>query len=265
MKTRIGIPETKIHQPLYHFSEEAADKYDLQIVRASEMKIAELMFASRLEAALLTPEGYGMAVKEADYRVIPGPALALINYTGSVSIYMKEGLDTLRTCAAADHENFLVKIGRILLAENYNIHPEKVIAKGTSDELLEKADSAIVQNEVLPGPQSLDVSEDWFTLYEMPLPVSFWVCREEEYPKNILEIVEAMAAKDLLNEEDLKDFTTDDHLSRKGSIMWRWNEQVKNALGQVLQLLFFHQIIPEIPAVKVLGEDTPAIEESIKA
>ncbi|GAB1370945.1 hypothetical protein MASR1M45_10070 [Candidatus Kapaibacterium sp.] len=45
-----------------------------------------------------------------------------------------------------------------------------------------------------------------------------------------------------------------DH-EREGRIMTRWSSDMHNALEQTLELLYYHRLIPELPAVKIYGRD----------
>ena len=46
-----------------------------------------------------------------------------------------------------------------------------------------------------------------------------------------------------------------DHFPREGRITYRWDDDSEEALAAALDLLFFHQVLREIPAVKLLGRD----------
>ncbi|MCK5853022.1 hypothetical protein KAH27_08350, partial [bacterium] len=78
-----------------------------------------------------------------------------------------------------------------------------------------------------------------------------------ELPGNIEEIINALAETDLPAEIDVleKSSGIDQVEPRDGKLMFKWNDEVKNSLDQVLQFMFFHQLCDEIPAVKVFGED----------
>ncbi len=47
----------------------------------------------------------------------------------------------------------------------------------------------------------------------------------------------------------------EDTTPRAGRITFRWDDDTETALTAVLNLLFFHQMIPEMPEVKILGRD----------
>jgi len=98
-------------------------------------------------------------------------------------------------------------------------------------------------------------------MYDMPLPLAFWVCRSEEYPDEIQSIINEMASSELIPEEEVSDNESGEYGERTGIIFWKWSDDIDKALEQTLQLLYFHQLIPELAGVKILGMDTDEDEE----
>ena len=91
----------------------------------------------------------------------------------------------------------------------------------------------------------------------MPLPLAFWVCRAEEHPENIEQIINEIMSIDGKIEEHIHEeiINKKDYYEREGSILRKWNDEIEKSLEQCMQFLFFHQIFPAIPAVKVLGKE----------
>ena len=48
---------------------------------------------------------------------------------------------------------------------------------------------------------------------------------------------------------------TSANAEREGEILWQWNDEVEPALHKLFEMMFFLQIIPEIPAIKLWGRD----------
>ena len=46
---------------------------------------------------------------------------------------------------------------------------------------------------------------------------------------------------------------TADHMPREGKILYRWNDDVQEGMEAALHMLFYHQLLSEIPAIKLFG------------
>ena len=256
MKINIAVPTGKMYDTLLKNSKEAAEKYNLNIIRADELQCSKLMQNNRVNLALLTPAGYAAGLGRADYRVMPYTCLAAVNYTGLASIFFKQGLRTVKTMVSPDSEQYLIKMGKLILAERFEMFVELSNKKGSVEELLRESDSVAVMEKSTGNDQALDISEEWFNAHEMPLPLAVWVCRNEEAPENIEEIIYALAGANLPAETDVseKHSGIDQVEPRDGKLMFKWSEEVKSSLDQVLQFMFYHQLFDEVPGVKIYGE-----------
>ena len=102
----------------------------------------------------------------------------------------------------------------------------------------------------------LDLSEEWGDIAEAPLPMALWACRIDAATdnENLAEIV-ASIADPAVAEEEVREAESDetDAYPREGKMTYRWNDEVETGLIAVMNLLYFHQMIPEIPEVKILN------------
>ena len=117
--------------------------------------------------------------------------------------------------------------------------------------MLKKADAVVSWNKDIIESASLDVTEEWFDAFEMPLPIAFWVCRASGQTENLTEIIRALPDKNYKG--NLQNI---ENIGSEGDVLiTQWNEDVENSLEQVLQFLYFHQFFSDVPAVKVLGRE----------
>ena len=257
MRIDIAVPNDPMYKKLLANKKQVEEKYNVRILAVEESKCSSLMLNNRVSAALLTPIGYGNGVKTADYRIIPGPSLASYYYTGLASIIFNKGLRNIERIATSNPNDFIVKIGLLLLSENYGINPEIVKASGNMEKKIAEADAAIVKGDIFGSEQGMDISEEWFMFSEMALPLAMWVCHAEEYPEKIVEIVKDLADDELQENE----ITSDNHINtstdenRSGKLIWNWNDEFEQGLDHILQFLYYLQHIPEIAGIKVLGRD----------
>ncbi|MBM2816881.1 MAG: hypothetical protein HW421_3643 [Ignavibacteria bacterium] len=256
-KINIGVPDNPVYSALHDRAKDYCAEHNINLIKLPESKIAEYMLNSRLDAALLSPYGYGMAVGKADYRIIPTYCLALQDFTSEASIYFNAGLKNILSCVSPEPDDFIIVIGKILLAERYGIVLNIGKVQGSPEELLKVADAAICWTGSAHEDNALDISEEWFATYETPLPLAFWVVRADEEPENIEEIINSLCEENLPDSIDVFDsgILHRNQFDRSGKIIYRYDGLVHEALEGTLELLYYQQLLPEIPEVKIFRKD----------
>jgi predicted solute-binding protein len=257
---KIAIPDNPFYAPLLKNIEAVEQKYGVKFFKVTEQKCGELLLANSIDMALTSPLGYGMAVAQADYRVVPGPVAVLHSYTETASLYFKENAGEIEKAASPTPDDFLMQSAMIILAEKYDLHPSLERNNADVQELLKNYDAAIAWSTDDAATVALDISEDWFDTFEMPLPLAFWTYRldDPEHPdENLKEIITELADESLKAEEWIGEKLTDGAAfdARAGKIQWKWNDETEEAIAGALQLLFLHLKIKEVPAVKIFGRD----------
>ena len=159
-----------------------------------------------------------------------------------------------------------MQAAQILLDEQYEISAQLDKRDGAVEDLLKEFSSVIKWHDTADSTQSLDISEEWEMAFSYTLPVAVWVCRAElmydsesgtQDPDSLLRtMTQAFAAADLQPKEERHETQSVGSADlRSGEIDWQWTEHFEPALNQTLQLLYFRQLIREIPAVKLVGRD----------
>ncbi|MGA2298660.1 MAG: MqnA/MqnD/SBP family protein [FCB group bacterium] len=252
MELTLAIPENQIYNSFISKKDDYKN-HTLKIIRTSEQQCFNMLINNKVQVSLLTPYGYGQGLVKSDLRIIPGTALGAIGYTGLATIVFNKGIRIFKTLTCNDKNDFVSIISKIILAERYSLLLNLVEQKGTNQELPANFETAIIFGKGEENVTDLDLTEDWLDTYEMPLPLAFWVCKAdlpfENIPEILTDIFEPVKmAADIIKSEN-------DAYERQGKFIWQWNNEMENALEQTLQLLFFHQFLPEIPAIKIWGRD----------
>lgn len=249
MKKRIYVSANFPFPEILGNIESVCHERGFELIKTDEKTCREHLLLNRASLALLSPLGYGLGVKSADYRIIPTYTAGLVSYTGKASLYFNSGLTTLDKIGSNNPEDFMMIIGQILLSERYEIDAVTEFAKGSTEELLKKYSSVMAYGSS-ENTNSMDISEDWFESFEIPLILGFWVARNEEEPEDVVELTKLFAVDDL--PEEIEIFAENE---REGKILTKWNSEIKLSLEQTLELLYYHKLLPEIPAVKIYGMD----------
>jgi predicted solute-binding protein len=248
MKIKIAYPENDIYKPL--IDKEKAKKFDfVDFYPCPENRCMELIHNGRVDVALMTPLGYAQGIKKGDFRVIPGPALAYAGKSDIVSIFLKENAKQIDKIAASHPDEFLIILSKIILAERFNIMPKLEKSNLNKDDILNEYNGAIFYGKADEGEVALDLFEEWLFSYEIPLPIAFWACRAEEKPQDIEQVLSDIST--IKTSDKLKDINVMQLMdTRRAATLASWSNELKNAVEQTVELLYYHQIIDDIAKIK---------------
>lgn len=241
----VAIPTTALAQPLVASIDAVAERLNWKIVRASESECSRMLLANTADVALLTPLGYGEGVGKVDYRIIPGPSVMLHDFTNVVGVTFTEGALDIQTAASAAPTDWLVRMGALLLAEKFEIRV--TMTEAPADCTIDYVGASVA---------TIDVSEEYGDITDGPLPAYIWVARMDADLDALTDAIQASADPAIADRAVIEQLSAEaDHFPREGRITFRWTNETEDALDAALNLLFFHQVLPEIPAVKLLGRD----------
>jgi hypothetical protein len=257
MQKTIAVPHSSVYAPLIAQASEVEEKTGYRVIVTTESECARLLRTNAVELALLTPLGYAQGVTNSDYRIIPTLCTSLSGWTNHAGIFFQERLGSISSCASATPDDFLMVIGRIILDEQFDVAMDMIHQQGTTAELLREYSSVVAWRTNEPSSAGMDISEEWNIAFERALPLALWCCREEYIEESVIaDITRMMAMPDILIEEELIEQTpSEGTFPREGKILRMWSEQTEEDLMFVLNMLYYYQYVPEIPAVKLYGRD----------
>lgn len=262
MNVTIAIPDNNLAEKLIPRYDDIKFQFDLKLLRVSETRVLDLLVSEKAQIALISPFEYGKALKKLDLRIIPVNALSAISFTGFVDIILKSSLEKIENFIIDSKWTYLGIIAFILMKEKYNQHPVMNITLTPFQE--RDYDLIVTEHNVDNGILNLDVSEEWYDLYEVPLPIYFWVCRAEENINDIELIVKSLLGDKIesykIKEEQLSE---KNYYPREGQLLCDFSEEFHKSLDFVLQNLYFHQFISDIPEIKILGRDGGQLDSNI--
>ena len=250
---RIAVTDAPYLSPLIANLDAVSKKYGLEVSVVPEEEAAKMLLNFAVDVALLTPLGYGLGVGKVDYRIIRGPCAALNDYTGVAGIRFADNLEEVKTIASSRPQSFLTWIGALIMREKFEAPSNPVL--NVTD--IESPDCVIeMESQHSGGRSALDIGEEWFDMVETALPTALWVCRVEADFEKVAGIVTEMADQKV-TERHVSDTVSvaEESLPRAGHISFRWYDDMETDITAALNLLFFHQVLPEIPEIKILGRD----------
>lgn len=256
MNQIIAIPDNPVYAPLVANIGAVAASHGFDIRRMPEADCADALLRNSAELALVSPLGYGQAVGKADYRIVPGPVALHRGLTYTASIYMRENAAELQSCVSPHARDFVTQLGAMILNEKFGLPMSlTAVAPAPVGELLKASDVVIDWGFDAQQKVVLDVSDEWFDLTSLPLPLALWVCRPDDMPEDLADMVAAAMAADAHTETVVEQTYHSANAEREGAILWQWDDDVEPALYKLFEIMFFLQRIPEIPAIKLWGRD----------
>jgi hypothetical protein len=253
---RIAIPDNPLFDELISRINVTKSDFEPVLIRSQKPNIHSYLTNNLADVALLSPLEYGLASVSTDLRIVPATCLAGVSYTGLMSIIFQPGLKDVQNCAILNENDFLTLAAKIVLKEKYDLDLDYIETNKKAEELLNNYHSAIIRGTPPNGDISLDVCDEWYDALEIPIPIAFWVCRNDSISENIEVYLNSISSQSLPSEESVieKNYI-DGTFPLEGKIIYSWNEEVENALIETIKFLFFHLYLTDIPAVKILGRE----------
>lgn len=248
MKIKIAVYNDPVVNTLFsNFdAEESVD-----IFKTDEKTALELLVNSKVDCAMLNPLTYSQATGKSDLRILPAPMIISHGYSKLMSLFFNNNLHEFGTCGIPAGESYLTTIFKTLLHERYEMSPRFIADSGTPADLLTKYDAAIIKGYDPDNEKSMDIGEDWQQTYEIPLIAAFWAVRNEEEPQNIQEIITKISGSGSVT--TVVNASGKNEYEREGKITRSWDDETADAMTHVLHLLYYKQIIDNIPEIKIFG------------
>lgn len=228
---RIAVPDRSIFTPLA----DPGSGSDHPIIRAPQNQCEMLLRTARAELALISPLGYGSAPTLSDYRIVGTTCLVAYEDTGLASIRFRADLEVPQTYYAPAPEDFITTIGLLLLTEQHELRLDPVASPSAADTIIAWNDEGTFPEH----PAVIDLTEEWWLALGCGLPLGLWVCRSDiadEY--DVVALTRSLAR-----------IPTD----APSTLQWYWNDDAKQSLATTVEMLYYHRLIEELPAVNVIA------------
>lgn len=263
---KIAIPNDN---PIYNLMSENALNVvtgkSIELIYETEKNVSKMFSNNEVDIALLNPLSYGLGYKNTDWRIIPTNSLASFGYTEIGTIYFKPRLKDISKIAIVDKDNYLSLIANLMLKEKFGIEAkcENLSQKEINENWVEKYDSLIVPTgKPFDNFVKMDIGDEWELLTEQPLPIAFWVCKDnlsinDYYSLSIENLLNLFSLDYKGIKIDIRDEEDDNIETRRtGKILTIWNSEIEEAINFTLEFLYYHQIFPEMPSAKIFGIET---------
>jgi chorismate dehydratase len=254
----IGIPGDRMHRP---FADAIRAHPGLKESVAAPAVLARDLEARILDAAFLSPIDFARNASE--YLIVPGTGIFSSHPNNAVAVRFRPGLRSIQTLAVPPVSVSDIVLARILLAERYDLSPRIVPVAGSLDEMLAKADAALLAGDdalraAATAPAALDLVEEWIVLTGLPYVHSFCVAREGGLlPSEWSNLADAGN-----NAAPGKEHVEEDAASG-AMLQYGLPEDAREGVREFLRYAFYHGILPDVPDLRFFGEDDVASGDPI--
>jgi chorismate dehydratase len=249
----LGLPGTIFCRP---FLEGLRAHPSFRIVHDAPAALAEKLFARELDAAFLSPIDYARNASE--YLIIPGSAVSSAEGNNAVVVHFREGATSIRTLAVPPTSASDIIIAKILLAERFDLNPQIVPVLGTLDEMLARADAALLAADAamqyaLSRPNALDLVEEWVVSTDFPYVHGFWAGREGALTPPEIRVLadagrrgyEALAEAGGPLAGALEAFSYD------------LTDDVQEGIREFFRYAYYHGMLPDVPDLTFFSVSDP--------
>jgi chorismate dehydratase len=267
---RLGVVDALYCQPLFY---DLAGVKGFVPVTDVPARNALHLRARELDAAFLTPIDY--ARESSDYRIVPGIGVASQQGSGTVCIFFKDNLHTISSVAIDPSSISEIVLSRIILAEEFDLNPSFIPAQGTLDELLHKADAAVLSGDACltvaeAHPNQLDLVEAWNDLTGLPYVHGFWCGREGALDQQDVERLQASVEHNLSSPNDFArvlhaharsaSFPLAFYRSYLDAFSYQLTEEDIAGLGEFIRYAYYHSVLPDVAEINFyrFDEDSPS-------
>jgi predicted solute-binding protein len=252
---RIGGQRDLFAQPLYRTLKGSASAellFDIPSVHFDSM------MSNEMDAAFMTPVDY--ALNSSGMVLYPNIGVSSSGYSNVARLYLRKNLQFITTLAVGLVSTTDVALTRIVLGEKYDSEPKIIPMIGSIDEMLAKADCALVSGESLLTLQNdfpfIDIVDEWSDITEMPFVHSFCIARSDKYSKEIQSLLQSSlesgrnSLESIANEIAAETNRSADLLQNYLShFSYGLDELSKTSLEEFFRMAFYYGMLGDIPEI----------------
>lgn len=261
-RKRVGIPPHLYCDPLRGAPGETSP-FTVETDQPARLAIA--LRERKLDLAFLTPIDY--ARDGSLYYVVPDVAAMSETGTGTITLHFPANISAIRTLAVDPSSSSEIILARIILGEQFDIRPQIVPVSGRLEEMLGKADAALLVGDAslrarTRDPQMIDLVEEWGEMTGLPYVHGIWCGREQSADAGDIatfaqlrtagtDALAAIAAAAgtghglALQSETLQEVL--------GGFQYLLTEEGIEGLTEFLRFAYYHGFIPDVADLQYFG------------
>lgn len=254
---RVGALRELLTRPLYHTLKSSSGFPGELLFDIPSVHLDGLMTAKR-DAAFVAPIDF--AQNSSGMILYPGIGVSSIGESGVVRLYVRREANTIASMAVGNVSTTDVVLSRIILTEKYEAEPVLVPSLGTVEEMLVKADCALVSGDsLLTMPTDLpfiDIVDEWTDITELPFVHSLCMARSETFSPDLKLLLTASRNAGMNSIPTIADelavetgFTSDLLRGYLNRFSYGFNELSRQSLEEFFTMAFYYGILGDVPEI----------------
>lgn len=258
---RIGALRDLYTHPLYRILKSSPALSGELLFDTPAAHIDRLM-SKECDAAFVAPMDYAM--NSSDLEILPGVGVLSSGFSSIIRLYFRSELKTIRSMAVGPVTTTDVVLSRIVLNEKYDSAPVIVPVAGSVNEMLAKADCALISGDTLHRTEAdhpfLDVVDEWTDITDLPFVHTLCVARSGSVKKDLGDFLIASAQAGRLELQGVADeLSRDRALSPEylreflSHLTYDFTDTAKESLEAFMQMAFLLGLIGDVPDIILAG------------
>ncbi|NUN69330.1 MAG: hypothetical protein HUU02_06420 [Bacteroidetes bacterium] len=256
---RIGALRDLYTRPLYHTLQSSSGSPEELLFDTPSAHLDALMSNER--AAVFVPP-VDFAQNSSGMVLIPKVGVSSSGHSNAVRLYLRRNLPVIRSIAVGAVSATDVVLARIVLGEKYDAEqPTVVPVQGTVEEMLSKADCALVAGDALltlaADHPFIDIVDEWSDITELPFVHTVAITRSDLYTAETAErllasmdagraalpsVANAVAAETSLSADLLQNYLS--HFS------YGLDDESLASLDEFFRMAFYYGMLGDVPEIE---------------
>ncbi|NOX88819.1 MAG: menaquinone biosynthesis protein [Calditrichaeota bacterium] len=245
-------------KPLVYGLEKGLVNHDFNLQKDVPSVCAQRLLQGEVEMGLVPSVEY--AHSKGAWKIVPDLCIASKKAVKSVALFFNRDIRTINRIALDTSSRTSVALLKILLREKYEIEPEFVVMPPNMEEMLKRADAALIIGDKAlhyqaVSPAHIDLGEEWYDLTGLPFVYAFWAGHELSITRNETEAMKKSYEIGAQNIEKIsKEYSVGqpqdwefyyDYLTQ--NIYYKLGDEEKEGLKEFYHYAFYLGLIDHIP------------------
>ena len=241
-------------------------KHTYKIYTSETALCTEMLKTGQADFGLITAIDYEAG--KGNWLIVPNISISCKRGSYWATLFMKEGIKTLKKIAVDRHAHNETTLLRIIMQEKYEIEPQFNLMEPDINDMLQENDAALLVGEnalkhLNDYPTHIDICDDWYDLSGLPFVISFWTGHELALNVgDIARINQAKAHGEFHLDEIITQYSAKHNLQEiinagfyKDTFSLDLKDDEKAALQEFYQYAFYLGIIDNIPELHFYEEE----------
>ncbi len=257
-KKKVSVVNYLNAKPLVYGLEENLINHNFILQKDVPSICAQNLKDGKTELAVIPSVEY--AHGKGDWKIVPDICIASYTAVKSAGLFFNKGVKDIKTIAVDSGSTTSVALLKILMNEKYESSPQYIFMEPNLDEMLKKADAALIIGDKALHYQAgfsshLDLGDEWFDLTGLPFVYFFWAGNKSSLTSDDVKIIKEshktghenlknIAASYAVNQKFDQRFYYD-YLTKNMS--YSFGVEEKEGLLEFYKYAFFLGLIEHIP------------------